>query len=142
MTPAALERRISVLEAAILPRPAVQVPDALALMVAAGMQPDPWQEAVAQSEADRILLNCYRQLGKTQIAAAIALETAMHEPGALVLVLSPSLRQSSESFRQIVSLYRPWAGQIPSEAESLLKMELAKRAGRCWGLWSNSGTMA
>jgi hypothetical protein len=55
MTPATLERRISVLEAAILPRPAVQVPDALALMVAAGMQPDPWQEAVAQSEANRIL---------------------------------------------------------------------------------------
>jgi hypothetical protein len=48
----------------------------------------------------------------------------MGEPGALVLVLSPSLRQSQESFRQIVTLYRPWAGSVPPSAESALRLEL------------------
>jgi hypothetical protein len=49
----------------------------------------------------------------------------MQQPGSLSLVLSPSLRQSQESFRQIVTLYKPWAGRIPSEAESALRLELA-----------------
>jgi hypothetical protein len=89
-----------------------------------GIEPDVWQMAVIESASPRVLLNCSRQSGKTALAAAIALSTAMQEPGSLVLVLSPSLRQSQESFRQVLDLYRPWVGSIPPSAESALRLEL------------------
>src|SRR2546421_12853778 len=63
-------------------------------MSAAGMSPDPWQASLLQSRAERILLLCSRQSGKSTAAAARALSTALRTPGALVLLLSPSLRQS------------------------------------------------
>jgi hypothetical protein len=99
MTSATIERRIALLESALLPRAEVAVPDACTLLRTIGLEPDPWQVRVAQSAAPRTLLNCSRQSGKTLLAAALALEAAMTQPGALVLVLSPSLRQSQESFR-------------------------------------------
>jgi phage terminase large subunit-like protein len=42
---------------------------------------------------------CSRQAGKTQTAAALALRAALLEPNSLVLILSPTLRQSGECFR-------------------------------------------
>jgi hypothetical protein len=51
------------------------------------------------------LLNCSRQVGKTLIAAALALRTALLEAPALVLVLTPSERQSSEFIRRIQELH-------------------------------------
>jgi hypothetical protein len=97
-------------------------------MRAAGMQPDPWQVQVAQSAARKVLINACRQSGKTQITAAVALAAATASPAALILMLAPSLRQSAESFRAVLDLYTPWAGQIPSEAESSLRLELLNRS--------------
>jgi hypothetical protein len=94
-------------------------------MTQAGLVPDPWQAQVLQSQADRILLNCCRQSGKTSVTAALALATAFRERGALVLVLSPSLRQSQESFRKVLDVYRACAVPVPSQAESALRLELA-----------------
>ena len=101
-----------------------QPPDAVQLMTQAGMPPDPWQQQVLQSQADRILLNCCRQSGKSQITAALALATAFRERDALILVLSPSLRQSQESFRKVSDLYRTCAAPMPPQAESALRLEL------------------
>jgi hypothetical protein len=102
-----------------------QPPDAVQLMTQAGLVPDPWQVHVLGSEAPRILLNCCRQSGKTSVTAALALATAFRERGALVLVLSPSLRQSQESFRKVLDVYRACAVPLPSQAESALRLELA-----------------
>jgi Terminase large subunit, T4likevirus-type, N-terminal len=125
MTTAAVLSRLSRLEVlAQALAGAVQVPDAVQLMRQAGMEPDPWQAAVLQSSEPRILLNCCRQSGKSVVAAALALGTALAEPGALVLVLSPSLRQSQESFRKVLDLYRTIHTAIPTRAESALRMEL------------------
>lgn len=41
-----------------------------------GMMPDPWQAQVLRSKADRIILNCCRQSGKSTVAAFMALHTA------------------------------------------------------------------
>lgn len=101
-----------------------QTPDGAELMEQAGMAPDPWQRAVLKSTASRILLNCCRQSGKSAVAAALALATALAEPGSLVLVLSPSLRQSQESFRKVLEFYRQVQTPIPTHAESALRMEL------------------
>src|SRR4051794_24185914 len=63
------------------------------LMTQAGMTPDPWQTALLRSVSDRLLVLTARQCGKTQTVAAIALQTALLQPKALVLLLSPSERQ-------------------------------------------------
>mgnify|MGYP000014573831 CR=1 FL=1 len=90
-----------------------------------GFEPDPWQAEVLRSPAKRIILNCCRQSGKSTVAALLALHTALYRPPALVLLLSPSLRQSSELFRKVADLYRRVATEIPSEAESSLRLELS-----------------
>jgi len=102
-----------------------QVPDGVALLTQAGYTPDPWQVQVLQSSSARILMVCTRQAGKTQVAAALALATALREPGSLTLVLSPSLRQSQESFRRVLSLYRTLQTPVPTQAESALRLELS-----------------
>jgi hypothetical protein len=70
----------------------------------AGMTPDPWQTEVLRSRKAQTLLLCSRQVGKTLVAAALALRTALLEAPALVLVLTPSERQSGEFVRRIKDL--------------------------------------
>src|SRR4051812_11036760 len=69
------------------------------LMALAGMAPDPWQASLLRSRAPRTLLLCSRQSGKSQTAAALALREALLDAPALVLLLSPTQRQSGELFR-------------------------------------------
>ena len=71
----------------------------------AGMTPDRWQTQVLRTRRTQILLLCSRQTGKTVVAAALALRTALLEAPALVLVLTPSERQSSEFIRRIKELH-------------------------------------
>ena len=66
------------------------------------LEPDPWQERVLRSSSRRLLLNCSRQAGKSTIASVLALHRALFHPDSLVLLLSPSLRQSSELFRKVL----------------------------------------
>src|SRR5438128_2279502 len=73
--------------------------DPARLLADTGMEPDPWQAALLRSFAGRVLLLCSRQSGKSTTAAALALRTALLEPDSLVLLLSPTLRQSGELFR-------------------------------------------
>jgi terminase large subunit-like protein len=126
MSTAALATRLSRLEALLAAlTDTAPLPSACALLEAAGCPPDPWQAAVLTSTAARLLLVCSRQSGKTTVAAALALSTALHAPGSLSLVLSPSLRQSQESFRRVLDLYRALETPMPTEAESALRLELA-----------------
>jgi hypothetical protein len=63
---------------------------------ALGFIPDPKQRQVLESSAPRGILNCTRQWGKSTTCAIKAVHHAHRNPGSLVLVASPSLRQSSE----------------------------------------------
>jgi len=89
-----------------------------------GWQPDQWQAEVLRSADPRILLCCSRQSGKTQTVAALALHEAIYNPGALILMVSPSLRQSSEAFRRVAGFYQTICSAVPSAAESALRLEL------------------
>jgi hypothetical protein len=92
----------------------------------AGMPPDTWQAAMLRSSARRFLLLCSRQAGKSQTAAALAVKVALLEAPALVLLLSPSLRQSGELFRDKVKrLYNALGRPVQPVQESALTMELA-----------------
>lgn len=72
---------------------------------ALGFDPDPWQVQVLRSHTPQIL-NCCRQAGKSTTAAIKGLHTALFQPGSLVLLVSPSLRQSSELFRKVTDLIK------------------------------------
>ena len=68
---------------------------------ALGFNPDPWQEKALRWSGKRLLLNCCRQSGKSTTAAILGLHRALFYPGSLVLLVSPSLRQSGELFRKV-----------------------------------------
>jgi hypothetical protein len=65
-------------------------------------QPDPWQERVLSWTGKRLLLNCCRQSGKSTTTAILALHRAYYFPRSLILLVSPSLRQSAELFRKVL----------------------------------------
>lgn len=94
------------------------------LMADAGQTPDTWQQDVLRSESKRLLLLCSRQSGKSTVSAVLALHAALYQGPALVLLLSPSLRQSQELFRKVLDVYRVIGETIPTEQESALRLEL------------------
>ena len=98
--------------------------DPVEMARAAGLQPDSWQRRMLRSAAPRVLLNCSRQAGKTTMAAMLAVHTAVYEPESLVLLLSPSLRQSQELFKKALACYRDAGSPVPSKTESALRLEL------------------
>jgi len=100
--------------------------DPARLMTLGGMEPDPWQTTLLRSNAARHLLLCTRQGGKSLVAAALALREALLRPFSLVLLLSPTLRQSSELFGdKVMALYGALDRPVETTLESGLRMELA-----------------
>jgi len=90
-----------------------------------GLEPDPWQMELLRSRAQRALLLCTRQAGKSTVTALYALHAALYEPPALVLLLSPSLRQSGELFQKVAAFYRSLAAAaVTAEHQSALRLEL------------------
>jgi hypothetical protein len=73
-----------------------------------------------------VLILASRQGGKSLTAAALALREALLYPPALVLLLSPTLRQSSEMFKDKVRrLYNALGRPVAVAQESALSLELA-----------------
>jgi hypothetical protein len=70
-----------------------------------GLEPDPWQAQVLDGGDKRLLLNCSRQAGKSTAVAILALTEALYKPCSLVLILSRSLRQSTELFRLVTGFH-------------------------------------
>ena len=90
----------------------------------AGLDPDPWQERLLESRAPRVLLNCSRQAGKSTMAAILALHTALFQPDSLVLLLSPTLRQSQELLEKALATYHSAGRTVEASTESALRLEL------------------
>ncbi len=95
------------------------------LAEAAGIAPDDWQQDVLRSSASRILLNVTRQGGKSTISAVLAVHDALYTPDALVLLLAPSSRQSSELFKKVMYVYGAVGRPVPATMESALQLTLA-----------------
>lgn len=72
---------------------------------ALGFSADDWQRNVLRWNGKRLLMNCARQSGKSTVAAIRAAHRAVFYPGSLVLVVSPSERQSKELFRKIADVF-------------------------------------
>lgn len=93
-------------------------------MVNQGLEPDPWQRALLQSTAKRIMLLCARQTGKSSTVAALVTNTILDVPGALVVLTSPSLDQSEEIFRKILDCYRVATDPPKPIRENMTELEL------------------
>jgi hypothetical protein len=96
--------------------------DPARFMASTGFEPDPWQRLFLRSTASRLLLLCARQTGKSTSTAALAAHCALYEPGALILLLSPSQQQSRELFRKVTEFVRGLAS-LDLEAESASRIE-------------------
>ncbi len=99
--------------------------DRAQLLTLSGLSPDPWQSRVLCSPSQRMLLLCTRQAGKSTTSAALALLTAFLEAPALVLLLSPTLRQSGELFRdKVMRLYNAMGKPIAAARQTNLELQL------------------
>jgi hypothetical protein len=110
------------------------------VMTRAGLTPDPWQLQVLTSPMAQMLLLCTRQAGKSTVAAALAVRAALLQPGALVLVLSPSLRQSGELFRKVLAHFNALGRPVPVHGESALRIEFGN-GSRVVSLPGDEGTI-
>lgn len=100
---------------------------------------DDWQAQALRSTSRRVLFNCARQSGKSTTAAIKALHQAIQVPGCLVLLLSPSLRQSSELQRK-VDLLAQALPELEFAEHSKLSLALAN-GSRVISLPGHEGTV-
>jgi hypothetical protein len=89
-----------------------------------GIVPDAWQRDLLRSGAERVLLNCCRQSGKSTMSALLALHRALYHPRSLILCLAPSERQAKELFGKVTNFYRELHGAAPAHSDRKLGMQL------------------
>jgi hypothetical protein len=70
-----------------------------------GYHPDEWAQKIMMSPARYVIENVSRQAGKSTCAAAMAVHQAVFFDRSLVLVVSPTLRQSGELQRKCMAFY-------------------------------------
>lgn len=105
-----------------------------------GIVPDDKQTAVLRSNSRQLILNCSRQWGKSTISSILALHQAYFHPRSLVLVVSPTLRQSGELIRKVTN-YLPLIGiRKKSDGVNALSLELPN-GSRIVGLPGRDGTI-
>jgi hypothetical protein len=105
-----------------------------------GLTPDPWQAELLRSTEQRFLLLCTRQAGKSTVTAVKALHRILYYPGSLVLMLSPSERQSSEIFKKVLTFYADLGKPVKEKYATLLRLEL-ENGSRCVSLPGNEHTI-
>jgi Terminase large subunit, T4likevirus-type, N-terminal len=89
-----------------------------------GIDPDEKQRYLLTSTSREILMCCTRQWGKSSCVSLIALHEALYKAPAMIILISPSLKQSSELFRKVHGYYLKLAGAPKLKQESLTQMEL------------------
>lgn len=117
-----LEQAIAVLANRVQAPPAIGSPEQLAFRL--GIELDLWQRGFLRSDARQILLNASRQAGKSTLSAVIGLHEALTVPGALILIVSPTERQSKLLFRKLMTYFRQLGEPVPATIENKLSLEL------------------
>src|SRR5215472_1877280 len=104
----------------------IQALDPVELWRAAmGIDADSWQAEVLRSTNPRIILNTTRQGGKSSVVACKAIHIGLYQPKSLILLVSRSLRQSSELAKKVFDAYQALGRPVAPEAETKLVLELA-----------------
>jgi hypothetical protein len=103
--------------------------DPVQIALKAGKEPDPWQAELLRSMARSILLNITRQGGKSTMTSILAVYELLFTPNALVLLFSPTLRQSKELFLKIKGIYSLITGEGGYWKERATSVELTLSNG-------------
>ncbi len=111
-----------------LARDLAEAADPVLLARRLGWEPDAWQAEALRARDQYRLLNCHRQGGKSTVAAVRGLHCALHEPGSLVVIVSPTMRQSTELFRTVSAYWRALGKPVSAEVENVRSVELANRS--------------
>lgn len=93
-----------------------------------GFKPDEWQAKAMRSTSKQIILNCSRQSGKSTTTAALALHTALFRPGSLILLVSPSLRQSRELFVKVTGFLKALNHKPKLDEDNKLSITLENKS--------------
>jgi hypothetical protein len=93
-----------------------------------GFDPDPWQCELLRSSASRIAINAARQSGKSTTVAVLALHVALYMPGSLILLVSPSQRQSRLLFDKVIGFLRQLEPVEQLEEDNRLSATLANNS--------------
>jgi hypothetical protein len=105
-----------------------------------GISPDAPQASVLRSREPQLILNCSRQWGKSTVSSIMALHQAFYTPKSLVLIVSPTLRQSGELLRKIAN-YLPLLGiKKKTDGTNPLSLQLPNRS-RIIGLPGRDATI-
>jgi len=105
-----------------------------------GFRPDDKQAAVLESKGKRGILNCSRQWGKSTVTAAKAVYRAWSEAGSLVLVASPTERQSGEFLRKAADFVRRLGIRPRGDGDNAISI-LLPNGSRIVGLPGNEATV-
>ena len=103
-------------------------------------EPDERQAEVLSSTAKRGILNCTRQWGKSTVAAAKAVHRLYTSAGCLVLVASPSARQSAELVRKVAGMLGRMRIRARGDGDNEISLQLPN-GSRIVGLPGRDGTV-
>lgn len=98
------------------------------MMVKAGFAPDEWQKKVLRDDAPRLLLNCTRQAGKSTVIACKALKKALYHAPSLVLIVSPSERQSKELLQVVAKVRSSLGVAADPDSDTTTSMRFANQS--------------
>lgn len=93
---------------------------------ASGHPPMDWQREMLGETRDTVLIKG-RQVGATEVASGLVVHTAMHKPGSTSVVVSPSLRQSTEVTRRARLGLWQLGVSLRQDSVSLLRLDNGAR---------------
>ena len=105
--------------------PPVEPMTAVEMAARLGLNLDDWQFDALCTDARQLLLNIHRQGGKSLVMALLGLHAILSAPNTLVLMISPTERQSGLLFREMLGFYRRLGAPIPALITNRLSLELA-----------------
>jgi hypothetical protein len=114
--------------------------DAVKFAEMLGVEADPWQQTALRWKGKKLLMCCSRQAGKSTVSAIIALHRIIFVPGSLVLLVSPSQRQSSELFKKVSEFIKLLPVQLEKIEDNKLSVQL-KSGSRVVSLPSTEATI-
>lgn len=98
-----------------------------------GFHADPRQRELLRTDARRCIVNCTRQWGKSTVTAVKCVYNAFYYPESLILVVSPSARQSAEFIRKTSGFVRKLGMRIRGDGDNEMSI-LMPNGSRIVGL--------
>ena len=96
-----------------------------------GFLPDPRQEELLRCEAKQTILNCSRQWGKSTVAAIKAVHRAHSVAKSLVVVASPTDRQSAEFLKKARDFVKVLGLEARGDGHNRTSLQLPNKVAHC-----------